>query len=146
MLSFSLFHSSLPLDTQHKHQTSLFKQTQFPSLHFTPYPNFLFKKFYGYRTKFSIFFSSDSGVSSSVIDDFDVELGRLLALLPEEMRRRVSEHPQLYELIEVVMDLGRKPLARFPSGDFVLSDCPIALQDIEHAKSQVKFWFLNSCL
>ncbi|KAJ4726405.1 P-loop containing nucleoside triphosphate hydrolases superfamily protein [Melia azedarach] len=137
MLSFSLFHSSLPLDTQHKHQTSLFKQTQFPSLHFTPYPNFLLKKFYGYRTKFSIFFSSDSGVFSSVIDDFDVELGRLLALLPEEMRRRVSEHPQLYELIEVVMDLGRKPLARFPSGDFVLSDCPIALQDIEHATSQV---------
>nr|DAD31448.1 TPA_asm: hypothetical protein HUJ06_010299 [Nelumbo nucifera] len=43
------------------------------------------------------------------------------------MRRRVSEHPELHRLIEVVMDLGRKPLARFPSGDFVLSDHPITV-------------------
>ncbi|XP_031265131.1 uncharacterized protein ycf45-like isoform X2 [Pistacia vera] len=35
------------------------------------------------------------------------------------------------------MDLGRKPLARFPSGDSVLSDCPITVQDLEHATSQV---------
>ncbi|KAE8124744.1 hypothetical protein FH972_019601 [Carpinus fangiana] len=70
-------------------------------------------------------------------DDFDVELGRLLALLPEEMRRRVVEHPELHQLIEVVMDLGRKPLARFPSGDFVLSDLPITAEDLEHATSQV---------
>lgn len=54
---------------------------------------------------------------SPSVDDLDVELGRLLALLPEEMRRRVSEHPELHQLIEVVMDLGRKPLARFPKGD-----------------------------
>lgn len=67
-----------------------------------------------------------------------MELGRLLALLPEEMRRRVSEHPELHQLIEVVMDLGRKPLARFPSGDFVLSELPITLQDLEQATSQVK--------
>nr|POE76463.1 uncharacterized protein ycf45 [Quercus suber] len=69
-------------------------------------------------------------------DDFDVELGRLLALLPEEMRRRISEHPELHQLIEVVMDLGRKPLARFPSRDFVLSDLPIMTEDIQHATSQ----------
>lgn len=37
----------------------------------------------------------------------------------------------------MVMDLGRKPLARFPSGDFDLSDCPITFQDIEFATSQV---------
>ncbi|CAI9787720.1 unnamed protein product [Fraxinus pennsylvanica] len=70
-------------------------------------------------------------------DDFDVELGRLLALLPEEMRRRVSEHPELRDLIEVVMDMGRKPLARFPSGDYILSDHPITIEDIQYATSQV---------
>ncbi|KAH6788719.1 P-loop containing nucleoside triphosphate hydrolases superfamily protein [Perilla frutescens var. frutescens] len=74
---------------------------------------------------------------TSCAEDFKVELGRLLALLPEEMRRRVSEHPELRDLIEVVMDLGRKPLARFPSGDFVLSDHPITMEDILHATSQV---------
>lgn len=73
-------------------------------------------------------------------EDFKVELCLLLALLPEEMQRRVSEHPELHDLIEVVMDLGRKPLARFPSGDFVLSDHPITMEDILHATSQVR-WF-----
>ncbi|OMO74838.1 hypothetical protein CCACVL1_16433 [Corchorus capsularis] len=53
------------------------------------------------------------------------------------MRRKISEHEELRYLIEVVMDLGRKPLARFPSGDFELSDSPITVQDIEHATSQV---------
>ena len=81
--------------------------------------------------------SAFSSASASADDDFDVELDRLLLLLPEEMRRRVSEHGEVYELIEVVMDLGRKPLARFPSGDFVISDYPITVQDIEHATSQV---------
>jgi hypothetical protein len=36
-------------------------------------------------------------------------------------------HRELYDVVEVVMGLGGKPLARFPSGDFVLSDCPITL-------------------
>lgn len=66
-----------------------------------------------------------------------MELGRLLRLLPEEMRRRVTEHEELHQLIEVVMDLGRKPLARFPSGDFVLSDDLITVGDLEHATSLV---------
>ncbi|KAI3963592.1 hypothetical protein MKW92_000169 [Papaver armeniacum] len=47
------------------------------------------------------------------------------------------EHPELNQMIEVVMDLGRKPLARFPSGDFILSDYPITFQDLQVAISQV---------
>ncbi|XP_060209289.1 protein SEEDLING PLASTID DEVELOPMENT 1 isoform X1 [Lycium barbarum] len=86
--------------------------------------------------------SSSSSLSSAssfslIGDDFQVELGRLLTLLPEEMRRGVSEHPEFSNLIEVVMDLGRKPLARFPSGDFILSDHPITLDDLQQATSQV---------
>ena len=81
--------------------------------------------------------SSNSGCPVSY-DEFESELGRLLALLPEEMRVRVQKHSELDDLIEVVMDLGRKPLARFPSGDVELSDCPITFQDIEYATSQVK--------
>ncbi|KAG6395568.1 hypothetical protein SASPL_141688 [Salvia splendens] len=80
---------------------------------------------------------SSSAPPLDATEEFKVELGRLLALLPEEMRRRVSEHPELHDLIEVVMDLGRKPLARFPSGDFVLSDHPISMEDILHATAQV---------
>ncbi|KAK3030274.1 hypothetical protein RJ639_039857, partial [Escallonia herrerae] len=80
---------------------------------------------------------SNSSSLHSVNEEIDVELGRLLALLPEEMRRRINEHPELRQLTEVVMDLGRKPLARFPSGDFVLSDHPISLEDIAYATSLV---------
>ncbi|KAJ0045991.1 hypothetical protein Pint_04686 [Pistacia integerrima] len=140
MLCFSLFHNTPPLTSQYKHQALLFQpksKTRFSSLHFCRNPFFFFKKYYGYRAKVSILSYSNWAVSSPVNDDFEMELRRLLALLPEEMRRRVSDHPELHQLIEVVMDLGRKPLARFPSGDFVLSDCPITVQDLEHATSQV---------
>ncbi|KAF7836666.1 ycf45 isoform A [Senna tora] len=108
-----------------------------PCLHFPSLPQVLPRNVSGFPRPFLGCSCSSISVSSSPDDDFDVELGRLLALLPEEMRRRVSEHPELHQLIEVVMDLGRKPLARFPSGDFVISDYPITLQDIEHATSQV---------
>lgn len=58
-------------------------------------------------------------------------------LLPEEMRRRIREHEECHQLTEVVMDLGRKPLARFPTGDFVLSESMITVDDLRHATSQV---------
>ncbi|XP_058747416.1 protein SEEDLING PLASTID DEVELOPMENT 1 isoform X1 [Vicia villosa] len=86
------------------------------------------------RATYPVDLSSPSSFSE---DEQDVELGRLLSLLPEEMRRRVSDHPELQQLMEVVMDLGRKPLARFPSGDFVISEYPITVQDIQHATAQV---------
>ncbi|KAF2286090.1 hypothetical protein GH714_010262 [Hevea brasiliensis] len=77
----------------------------------------------------------NSSASPSPDDDFDVELCAVA------MIRRVSEHPELHDLVEVVVDLGRKPPARFPSGDFVLSDCPITRQDFEQAASQIVFVF-----
>ncbi|XP_043688832.1 protein SEEDLING PLASTID DEVELOPMENT 1-like isoform X2 [Telopea speciosissima] len=97
---------------------------------------FLFKsisKSLGVRVCFCC--GTDSSTEEN--DELKVELGRLLALLPEGMRRRVREHPEFHHLIEVVMDLGRRPLARFPSGDFFLSDHPIMFHDLQHATSQV---------
>ncbi|GJN00882.1 hypothetical protein PR202_ga18104 [Eleusine coracana subsp. coracana] len=70
-------------------------------------------------------------------DGSEEELRRMLELLPVELRRRVEGHPELPALVEVVMDLGRPPLARFPSGDFVLSHRPISFDDLRHATSQV---------
>ncbi|GJR99713.1 P-loop containing nucleoside triphosphate hydrolase superfamily protein [Tanacetum coccineum] len=82
---------------------------------------------------------SNSGklVLGSSEEEFDMELGRMLTLLPEEMRRKVNAHEELHQLIEVVMDLGRKPLARFPSGDFVLSNDLITVAHLQHATSLV---------
>lgn len=53
------------------------------------------------------------------------------------MRLMLDGHPELEQLIEIVMDLGRKPLARFPSGDFIISTDTVTFQDLEHAISLV---------
>lgn len=60
-----------------------------------------------------------------------------LELLPLKMRKELYEHSEIGGLIEVVMDLGRKPLARFPSGDWVISQQPITHDDLRHAISMV---------
>jgi stage III sporulation protein SpoIIIAA len=41
------------------------------------------------------------------------------------------------QLVEIVMDLGRPPLARFPSGDLKLADDVISPADLDHAISKV---------
>ncbi|CAI0442584.1 unnamed protein product [Linum tenue] len=65
------------------------------------------------------------------------ELGMFLELVPSRMRRALSEHREIGQLIEVVMDLGRNPLARFPSGDWAISDEPVKPEDLKHAVSKV---------
>ncbi|CAL5393545.1 unnamed protein product [Camellia sinensis] len=106
--------------------------------HFSPFlANHLNKTISGYTGSFLGPSCSNSSLSFSADDDLDDELERLLGLLPEEMWRRIGDHPELHQLIEVVLDLGRKPLARFPSGDFVLSNNAITVDDLEHATSAV---------
>ncbi|KAA3481585.1 P-loop containing nucleoside triphosphate hydrolases superfamily protein [Gossypium australe] len=65
------------------------------------------------------------------------ELDLFLEMLPSRMRSELNGHEEIGELIEVVMDLGRKPLARFPSGDWVISEQPVKLEDLKHATSKV---------
>ncbi|KAK4756816.1 hypothetical protein SAY87_006943 [Trapa incisa] len=67
----------------------------------------------------------------------DWELEGFLELVPLRMRRALYRHEEVGQLIEVVMDLGRKPLARFPSGDWAISEEPITLEDLDHAVSKV---------
>ncbi|XP_017985108.1 PREDICTED: uncharacterized protein ycf45 [Theobroma cacao] len=65
------------------------------------------------------------------------ELELFLEMLPLRMRRELCGHEEIGELIEVVLDLGRKPLARFPSGDWVISEQPVKHEDLRHAISKV---------
>ncbi|XP_052179093.1 protein SEEDLING PLASTID DEVELOPMENT 1 [Diospyros lotus] len=141
MLTYHVLHiSPLQRPEPHRHFTLPTFNSRNPSkfLHSTP----LESHHYAKRTRCDsrLFLGSscsNSPVPFSPEDDIDVELGRLLALLPSEMCRRISEHSELHQLIEVVMDLGREPLARFPSGDFVLSDHPITVDDLGRATSMV---------
>lgn len=63
------------------------------------------------------------------------DLDSLLRVLPENIRKQVACHPQRSELLEVVLDLGRRPEARFlgGKGGEYLRDGVITKEDLEHA-------------
>ena len=68
-----------------------------------------------------------------VRDDLDA----LLQVLPEDIRSPLASHPQRAELLEVVLDLGRRPEARFlgSRGGEYLRESPITKEDLDHADS-----------
>lgn len=90
------------------------------------------------RTSFSNGSSSDSpNLASTSRAEVCTEMELFLEMLPLRMRKELSRHQEIGELIEVVMDLGRKPLARFPFGDWVISEQPVKHEDLRHAISKV---------
>ncbi len=60
----------------------------------------------------------------------DLEL--LLAVLPEHIRASLQKLGRASDLIEIVMDLGRLPEARFPDGEDCLSPEEITRDDLQH--------------
>ena len=62
------------------------------------------------------------------IDDLDA----LLASLPPEIVDAVHELDNREELIEVVLDLGRRPEARFPDAEVTLLEREIVEADLQH--------------
>ena len=60
----------------------------------------------------------------------DLEL--LLAVLPEHIRVSLQKLGRASDLIEIVMDLGRLPEARFPDGEDCLSPEEITRDDLQH--------------
>ncbi|EPS59856.1 hypothetical protein M569_14947, partial [Genlisea aurea] len=64
-------------------------------------------------------------------------LDLFLEIVPLRLRHELFRHGQIGELIEVVMDLGRKPLARFPSGDWIISEKTVKIEDLHHSISKV---------
>ncbi|RXH94206.1 hypothetical protein DVH24_023890 [Malus domestica] len=81
--------------------------------------------------------SPNSNPASTSQPEAGSELGMLLELLPSRMRSELYRHQEIGELVEVVMDLGRSPIARFPSGDWVISEQPVNHEDLRHAVSKV---------
>jgi stage III sporulation protein SpoIIIAA len=67
------------------------------------------------------------------IDDLDA----LLAALPREIVDAVHALPEKEALIEVVLDLGRRPEARFPDSEVALLDREISESDIAHVVEHI---------
>lgn len=76
-------------------------------------------------------------VSNSTPSCHNIELDMFLELVPLRMRKNLFDHDEIGDMIEVVMDLGRCPIARFPSGDWVISDEVVNIEDLNHAISKV---------
>lgn len=59
------------------------------------------------------------------------DLEKLLAVLPDFIQKPLKSHPHKKFLLEVVMDLGRRPEARFPDGPYYLSMNNISWYDLD---------------
>ena len=68
-----------------------------------------------------------------ITDDLDA----LLDILPPHIRQPLCRQKDLRELIEVVLDLGRTPDARFPHAEVVLAQKEVDEADIDYVVSRI---------
>ena len=68
-----------------------------------------------------------------VTDDIE----RLLRLLPQDVQDALQSQDQSSSLLEVVLDLGRVPEARYPGRALVLGDRPLTRDDLESTVSRL---------
>ncbi|MEA5620696.1 R3H domain-containing nucleic acid-binding protein [Cronbergia sp. UHCC 0137] len=65
------------------------------------------------------------------------DLQKLLDILPQDLREVLENHPKRDILVEVVLDLGRRPEARFPYQAEYLSETPITQAQIDDCIQRV---------
>jgi len=65
------------------------------------------------------------------------DLEALLDILPPHIRQPLCEQKDLSELLEVVLDLGRPPEARFPSREVTLNPKEVDEADIDYVVSRI---------
>lgn len=65
------------------------------------------------------------------------DLKKLIDNLPFFLQEHLNQHPNKDKLIEIVLDLGRRPEARFVSGPEYLSQKIISWQDIDYLTKRV---------
>ena len=68
-----------------------------------------------------------------ITDDLDA----LLDILPPHIRQPLCQQQDVSELLEVVLDLGRPPEARFPQREVVLSPEEVNERDIDYVTSHI---------
>ncbi len=68
-----------------------------------------------------------------ITDDLDA----LLDILPPHIRQPLCQQQDISDLLEVVLDLGRPPEARFPQREVVLSPQEVNESDIDYVTSRI---------
>ncbi|NLT28365.1 MAG: AAA family ATPase [Dehalococcoidales bacterium] len=67
----------------------------------------------------------------------DEELNALLEILPPHIRQPLQQQEDINALLEIVLDLGRFPEARFPNRDICLSNQEVTQEDIDYVTSRI---------
>ena len=67
----------------------------------------------------------------------DEDLDKLIENLPFFIRQNINYHPSKEKLMEIVIDLGRRPEARFTTGPQYLSQKVVSWQDIEYVTKRI---------
>ncbi|MBN3891700.1 MAG: R3H domain-containing nucleic acid-binding protein [Nostoc sp.] len=65
------------------------------------------------------------------------DLQKLLDILPQDLQQVLESHPKRDSLVEVVLDLGRRPEARFPNQAEYLSEVPVTQEQIDDCIQRV---------
>jgi stage III sporulation protein SpoIIIAA len=68
-----------------------------------------------------------------ITDDLDA----LVDILPPHIRQPLRRQKDIKELLEVVLDLGRPPEARFPRREMILNPKEVGEEDIDYVSSRV---------
>ncbi len=76
---------------------------------------------------------SEPILSRTITDDLDFLLDALAPHIGDPIRMRPDKH----DLLEVIMDLGRLPQARFPNREVALSEREVSESDIEYVVSRI---------
>jgi stage III sporulation protein SpoIIIAA len=69
----------------------------------------------------------------SLTDDLDL----LLSVMPERVRRGIERDPERADLLEIVLDLGRPPEARYPGGGRDLGAEPVSREELDAVVERV---------
>jgi len=70
-------------------------------------------------------------------NDIDRDLEVLIDKLPPRLRQPLAERGELDRLLEVVMDLGREPEARFSGGSVALDSAEVTADEIRYAIERI---------
>ncbi len=65
------------------------------------------------------------------------DLQQLLAVIPQSIGQTLTEKNRTDDLLEIIMDLGRVPTARYIDGEVVLSDAEITRADIDYVVTRI---------
>jgi len=65
------------------------------------------------------------------------DLNKLLEIVPEAIRTKIQKHPQQEKVVEIVMDLGRIPEARFQDKVTYLGETPVSKEDLRYCIERV---------